>query len=85
MVRRCGRGDLALANSRVGASLAVRGGAAIVGASEINVSVASSDPTGAPQAEQKRLVIGTSAVQAVHRDMNFTADSVTRSSRLRKR
>jgi hypothetical protein len=56
-----------------------------VAVSEIDVSVASSDPTGAPQAEQKRLAIGTSALQAVQRDMNFSADSVTRSSSLRKR
>jgi hypothetical protein len=41
--------------------------AATVAALEIDVSVASSDPTGAPQAEQKRLAIGTSARQDVQR------------------
>ena len=55
-------GDLALAKSRVAAS------------SEAEVRVASSDPTGFPQLEQKRLVIGTSALHARHRGMNFSAD-----------
>jgi len=49
----------------------------VAAASDADVSVASSDPTGAPQAGQKRLAAGTSALQAVHRDMNFSADSVT--------
>ena len=50
----------------------------MVATSDTEECVASSDPTGAPQAEQKRLAIGTSARQTVHRDMNFPADSVTR-------
>jgi hypothetical protein len=41
------------------------------------VRVASSDPTGAPQAEQKRLGMGTSALQVRQRAMNFSGDSVT--------
>jgi hypothetical protein len=49
----------------------------VTAASDADVSVASSDPTGAPQVEQKRLANGTSALQAAQRDMNFSADSVT--------
>lgn len=52
--------------------------AIVSSASAVDVSVGSSEPTAAPQAEQKRLEMGTSALQAVHRGMNFSADSVTR-------
>lgn len=79
---RRGRGDSTAANSRVATSSdpCPEPGAATVAASETDVSVASSEPTGAPQAEQKRLAIGTSARQDVQRGMIFPADSVTRSS-----
>jgi hypothetical protein len=82
------RGDLALANSMV-ARLSVFGrGEEARGAGSFTVAtvssvpggevrMSSSDLTGAPQAEQKRLGMGTSALQVRQRAMNFSGDSVT--------
>jgi hypothetical protein len=90
------RGDLALAYSIVATSSVsiladearAEGGcspgtfaAAIVSSASVSeVIVASSDPTAVPQLGQNRLAIGTSALQETHRDMNFSADSVSRAS-----
>lgn len=71
---RWGLGDFLLAYSIVAASSEARVAAEL----ETAVSVASSDPTGAPHEAQKRLAMGTSVLQVRHRAMNFSAASVTR-------
>jgi hypothetical protein len=65
-------GDGVLGDDGCGAEILAA--ATVASASGKEVSVASSDPTGSPQAEQNRLASGSSALQVAQRGINFSAD-----------